>query len=543
MSTELRGTGQQLKRLFHLGTVSGMTDPQLLEQFVAGNDESAALAFEALVERHGPMVLRVCKMVLHDAHAAEDAFQATFLVLARKARTLRSREHLCNWLYGVAARTAKKTRAIGARQSIRDREAAWHRSISAVETTRDEIEDDVQRVLHEEIERLPRPYRSAVVVCYLEGMSQSQAACQLRLAESTIRGRLARARKLLGQRLVRRGVALAAGLITLDTIASAAADRISGETARATTRFALLFLNRGKAMNGAVSVTAHGIANGVLSTMWVHRLKTIAAIVLTVGFLAAGAALLPASLAETQMQNDSSQVEGFSGIASSEQSEGNDQESSKPADRKAGGKQSIGGQSIDVDPELAKRAGVSIIRAVPVSKDCMNLAYLPDWNYGNVDNLGLANNDGGVRILIDWPVIPVDEATADDRRFVLALYSRKTTSNPPAGPIHAFEILNDWRELTSWRKRPRYDVQPAVTFKFEPGDGWKLFDVTSLIQAQAKAGRKGYGIILRFLSEDFSMQEGDWSGYDFVSREGVDKGADKWAQRHPALLVVKSEAE
>jgi hypothetical protein len=82
-----------------------------------------------------------------------------------------------------------------------------------------------------------------------------------------------------------------------------------------------------------------------------------------------------------------------------------------------------------------------------------------------------------------------------------------------------------------------------VTFKFEPGDGWKLFDITSLIQAQAKAGRKGYGIILRFLSEDFSMQEGDWSGYDFVSREGVDKGADKWAQRHPALLVIKSEAE
>ena len=90
---------RNLDRLFHLGTAGSMTDPQLLEQFVSGNDDFAALAFEAIVERHGPMGLRTCRMVLCDRHASEDAFQATFLVLPRKAQTLGSRELLCNWLY------------------------------------------------------------------------------------------------------------------------------------------------------------------------------------------------------------------------------------------------------------------------------------------------------------------------------------------------------------------------------------------------------------------------------------------------------------
>ena len=107
--------GRQLERLFRVGTVGGLTDAQLLEQFVAGDDEAAEAAFEAIVARHGPTVLRVCRTILRDVHAAEDAFQATFLVLARKARTLGQRELLSNWLYGVALRTARKARTAAAR--------------------------------------------------------------------------------------------------------------------------------------------------------------------------------------------------------------------------------------------------------------------------------------------------------------------------------------------------------------------------------------------------------------------------------------------
>ncbi len=131
--------GRQLNRLFRSGTVGGMTDPQLLEQFVCGDDESVSLAFETIIERHGPMVLRVCRTVLRDVHTAEDAFQASFLVLARRARDLGARDLLGNWLYGVAARTARKARAVAARRQVRESQAVANRP-TAVEILEDWLE-------------------------------------------------------------------------------------------------------------------------------------------------------------------------------------------------------------------------------------------------------------------------------------------------------------------------------------------------------------------------------------------------------------------
>jgi hypothetical protein len=135
--------------------------------------------------------------------------------------------------------------------------------------------------------------------------------------------------------------------------------------------------------------------------------------------------------------------------------------------------------------------------------------------------------------VIDWPALNADEAAAD-RKFLIALYARKTDSHPPSGQIHAFEILEEWPEMNSWSIQPQYDPEPAATYKFEPGEGWKLFDITPLVQAQAKAGRKSHGVLMRFLSEDFKPQTG--SGYALVSREGT----GEWAGRHPTLLVVKN---
>jgi hypothetical protein len=189
--------------------------------------------------------------------------------------------------------------------------------------------------------------------------------------------------------------------------------------------------------------------------------------------------------------------------------------------------------SVVVDADLAKHTPGSIVRAVPVSKDQMILSYMPDWNFGGVDNVGIGN--AGSRTLIDWPKIPDDEAEAPDRRFLVAIYSRKTFSNPPAGPLVACEILEDWNERTSWRTRPRYEPEPFAIYKFEPGEGWKLFDVTPLVRAQAKADRPGHGVLLRFLSDDIPEQF--CSTYMMVSREG----AKEWASRRPMLLVVKDE--
>jgi RNA polymerase sigma factor (sigma-70 family) len=528
--------GRQLDRLLRLGTVGGMTDAQLLEQFVTANDQAAALAFEAIVERYGSMVMRVCRTLLRDEHAAEDAFQATFLVLARKAPTIDTRELLSNWLYGVASRTARKAKAIAARRRIRDQQSARHRSLAVVESPRDASRCDLEQVLHEEIDRLPRPYRAAVVVCYLEGKTQAQAAQQLHLAESTIRGRLARARKLLGQRLTRRGMALSTGLVALATSADAAARPLSGPTAQTTAHAALLFVKRGKAMKSAVSVTAQFIANGVLSTMWLTPLKTVAAIAMAVVILTVGAGMLMQPAAEARLQPDSSRAEQTPEIAIA-WLEPTPVVSPEPSQQK---KKRERGQakSFEVDADLMKRvlheqhgAPGSIIQAIPVSQDCMTLSYMPDWNFGNVDNLGLQNS--GTRVSIDWPALADEDASAD-RQFLIAIYSRKTTSYPPTGPIHAFEILEGWREMTSWKTQPRYDPEPAGTYKFEPGDGWKIFDITPSIRAQAKAGRASHGILLRFLSEDAVAPK--LSGYDFVSREGT----GEWANRRPVLLIVKA---
>jgi hypothetical protein len=193
-----------------------------------------------------------------------------------------------------------------------------------------------------------------------------------------------------------------------------------------------------------------------------------------------------------------------------------------------------------VDPDLAKVAPGPIVRTIPVSKDCMVLAYVPDRNSGNIDNIGIGNNDGGVRTLLDWPAISPDEVSALERKFVIAIYSRKTISHPPTSKIYAFDILEEWPERTSWKTQPRYDTKPGVTYRFEPAEGCKLFDVTPLLRARAKAGRKGHGLLLRFLTEDVSGgAQVIFSDYKMVSREGT----DEWINRRPLLLVVEAEKE
>jgi RNA polymerase sigma factor (sigma-70 family) len=532
--TEPSVVNRELDRLFRLGTADSMTDPQLLEVFVGENDQSAALAFEAIVERHGPMVLRTCRSVLRDLHSAEDAFQATFLILARKAQTLGSRELLGNWLHGVAVRTARKAKSVAAKQRLRERESAVLRA-GAVDGTRHVgLDDDLCRVLHEEIDRLPQSYRSAIAVCYLEGKSHSQAAAQLCLSESTIRGRLARARRLLDRRLTRRDASPAGAFFAL-AASNACGGALPRGTAQATARAAFEFLNRCQVAQEAVSLRSRALANGELFTMWTYRLKTALAVIVALGTLATGGVLLTQPTARAQPQKDSHTVqqEVSSGdqepiavaLATPTYARQRDQESKAEAEQ---------GKSVIVDAELAKLVTGSIVRAVPVSKDSMILSYLPDWDHGNVDNIGFGNNDGGNRMLIDWSTaIGADEANLPDHRFLIAVYSRETISNPPAGPINAFEITEDWPERVSWTKRPSYDPEPAATYKFEPGTGWKLFDITPLVQAQAKVGRKGHGVLFRFVSEDLTAAK--HSDYKCVSREGT----GEWEGRRPVLLVVK----
>lgn len=194
-----------------------MTDGELLERFVTARDEAA---FEGLVRRHGPMVLGLCRRALRDNHDAEDAFQATFLVLVRNAQTIRKRDSLASWLYGVALRVTRKAQ-VGARQ----RELVHHGEATvAIGPETDDDRFELRPILHDEVDRLPDKYRAPVVLCYFEGQSHEEAARQLDWPVGTVKGRLSRARGILQSRLVRRGLALSLGLVAfLEDEATAAA--------------------------------------------------------------------------------------------------------------------------------------------------------------------------------------------------------------------------------------------------------------------------------------------------------------------------------
>src|SRR5271166_5253265 len=182
MSIETLGdTLRQIKRLFAGGVVSGLSEAQLLDRFIEQRDPGA---FEALLARHGPMVLSVCRGILRDPADAEDAFQATFLVMVKRAGTIRGRHALGGWLYQVAHRVAIQANKDAARRRTHEREAG--QMATAIKASTPTIRDELLPTLHEEIARLPRQYRLALVLCDLEGMTQGQAASELAWSERTL---------------------------------------------------------------------------------------------------------------------------------------------------------------------------------------------------------------------------------------------------------------------------------------------------------------------------------------------------------------------
>ena len=168
-------TVRQLRILYNIGTIGELTDGQLLERFATDSDEVAELAFSALVERHEAMVWRVCLAIVRDEHEAEDAFQATFLVLVRKARSLWVRDSLGPWLHQVACRTAAYLRTTGSRRRRHEQRRAEKDPIRSVEDE-SRLEPDLDAAVHEEVNRLPVKYRAAVVLCDLEGRTHQEAA-------------------------------------------------------------------------------------------------------------------------------------------------------------------------------------------------------------------------------------------------------------------------------------------------------------------------------------------------------------------------------
>jgi RNA polymerase sigma factor (sigma-70 family) len=271
--------------LDHIRRLGGPADAQLLQRFTAHRDEAA---FALLVRRHGPMVLNVCRAVLHNEQDAEDAFQATFLILARKAASVRRPEAIAGWLHEVAHRVALKAQACANRRRAREGQVT---PMTPADPTLDMTLRDLHRVLHEELHRLPDLYRLPLVLCYLEGRSQEEAARQLGWSKGAFRGRLDRAREMLRRRLVARRVTLSALLCATAVTPRSAAEALLGSAVAAALQ---------GASSGALSARATVLAEGVVRAMSTSKPRIAAVLLFLAGLVAGVAALARESLLARQ---------------------------------------------------------------------------------------------------------------------------------------------------------------------------------------------------------------------------------------------------
>jgi TIGR03009 family protein len=272
-------------RLFGTGVVAALSEAQLLERFIRRGDEAA---FGAILLRHGPMVLGVCRRVLDDPHDVDDAFQATFLILVKRARSIRDRDVLGTWLHGVARRVAVRARVDARRRRARERNGAEGAGVDVQDRRADRAEaDELRSVIDGELERLPERYRAAVILCDLEGQTHEQAAEQLGCPVGTVKSRLARGRERLRSRLARRGVAPSAALVAA-TLAAGRAAAVPVELMALTIGAATELAAGHAAAAGACSAEVAALMKGATRSMALSKLKLAAVATLAVAFAVAG---------------------------------------------------------------------------------------------------------------------------------------------------------------------------------------------------------------------------------------------------------------
>jgi RNA polymerase sigma factor (sigma-70 family) len=284
------GVTRELRAIIDGGTVAGLTDGQLLERFAAHRGVEAELAFTALVMRHGPLVFGVCQSLLRNPHDAEDAFQATFMVLARKAGSIRQPDRLGPWLHGVAHRTARGLKKKNARRTFHEAEAAVYsdganRSNRAGQHAYALANQEAIEALHREIERLPARYKTAIVLCDLQGLTHEEAARRLGCRVGTISSQVSRARERLRRRLDRRGLAYPGGIVAAaidSTKPSVLPNVLVGSTVKN-----VMSLSTGLAA-GSVPVSIVSLSQGVLRSMLFAKIGLIAATLVGLGAAATG---------------------------------------------------------------------------------------------------------------------------------------------------------------------------------------------------------------------------------------------------------------
>ena len=426
---------RQIGSLFDGGSVAGLADRQLLERFIAHRDAAGEAAFAALVSRHGPMVLDVCIQILGDLHHAEDAFQAVFLVLARRAHSIRDPDLLGNWLYGVAIRTARCARQQIARQRRREERSTMRGSgfgscelaeRTAPPADRPAIDREQAEAIHGEVDRLPRAFRMPVVLCYFEGLTLDEAARRLRCPAGTVRSRLARARQKLKISLARRGVALSAAALGAFLTPRSASASIPPLLCQSTAQTAIRF-----AAGQAAPTLVAALAQEVLRTMFFHKLWLNAISLLMVAAVATGAGWLAHSMA----MNVVSVTELAQAVPSVAHREADRNKPTMKMDPAAAARMMVAGRVIGPDGKPIKGAVVDLV-ARPRSP----------WVGASdeTDNrtlLGQGQSDSDGRFLVDSP------RTSSTGVFDVTALA--------AAPGYGF----GWAELNPDAEQPRADIR------------------------------------------------------------------------------------
>jgi RNA polymerase sigma factor (sigma-70 family) len=263
-SNAVHASLKSVLKLIEVQTLRSAADAELLQRFVTSHDEAA---FRVIAERHGPMVLGVCQRALDCPHDAEDAFQATFLVFARSASSIRRTQSLGSWLHGVASRVSGKLRRDQVRRQQRERSRLPRESTEPVDAL---TWAEVKTGLDEELQRLPKHFQDVLVCCYLEGKTRDEAAQQLGLTCGVLHGRLERGRKLLADRMTARGLTLGAGLLVL---------AVSPSTVLATVRAAALYA-ASQSVADVVSPVVVSLTQEVLKGMIMSKVKLVGTSVL-----------------------------------------------------------------------------------------------------------------------------------------------------------------------------------------------------------------------------------------------------------------------
>jgi RNA polymerase sigma factor (sigma-70 family) len=449
---------QNLRRATLRRDEAGLTDGQLLDAYVRDREE-AALA--ALVRRHGPMVWGVCRRVLGNDHDAEDAFQAAFLVLVRKAASIVPREKVANFLYGVARQTAGKARAMGVRRKAREKQVE---DMPESATREPDEGHDLLPLLDQELSRLPDKYRIAIVLCDLEGKTYKEAARQLGCPEGTLSARLARGRTMLAKRLSRHGLAVTGGMLAAFLSREAAAC-VPPSVVSSTIKAATLFAAGPAAATGVISVKVAALTEGMLKTMLLTKLKMATAMLLMVAAVAVGGLAYQTRAEEQAPKTKVAAAERAKTSENILQNAGFEKGAKSPAHWSQGAK--IDGVQYIWDKENGQQGKASVC----LHKTAQRYFPIAQW-YQIVDRKGdksalrvaaQVKAEGVTKAIID--VIFLDEKEETIGHHWASYIGAKEAKDPPAN--------HDWKEYAGQVEIPKEAKKIQVGLQiYGPGKVW-----------------------------------------------------------------------